>query len=71
MEFKFKHPDTGQTKIVTLSVEEIQERLEDQLLDELTCDCEPVGETTVVECGCEDYLSEFVLQERLPKVSRI
>jgi len=63
MDFLFKHPESGEVKLVTLSGQQIQTMLEDELLDELTCDCEPIGETNVIECGCEDYLSEFELQD--------
>jgi hypothetical protein len=63
-EFLFKHPESGETKIVRLSAGEIQNRLSDQLLDELSCDCEPIGETNVVECNCGDYIVEFELQDR-------
>lgn len=64
MNFIFKHPASGEIKTISLSDVEIQQLLSDQLADELTCDCEPVGETNVVECNCEDYISEFELQDR-------
>lgn len=64
MEFLFKHPESGEVRSVTLSDEDIQSRLSDQLLDELTCDWEPIGETNVIECGCESYIYEFELQDR-------
>lgn len=65
MDFTFKHKISGEVKVISLSEKEIQSRLADQLLTEdLTCDCEPVGETNVVECNCEDYFCDFELQER-------
>lgn len=64
VDFTFKHPESGEVKTIYLSESDIQEKLSDQLIDELTCDCQPVGETNVVECNCEDYLHEFELQER-------
>lgn len=64
MIFKFKHPESGEIKTVTFSAERIQNELEYQIKEELTCDCEPVGETNVIECNCEDYFCEFELQER-------
>ncbi|MBD0788135.1 hypothetical protein HUO09_17410 [Vibrio sp. Y2-5] len=64
MDFSFKHPGTGEIKTVTLQAWEIQNKLADQLIDELECDCSPVGETNVVECNCDNYLYEFELQER-------
>lgn len=66
MEFKFKHSKSGEIKTISLSYSEIQEKLESELYDQVgCCDCEPVGETNVVECGCEDYLEGFVLQDRI------
>ncbi|MCG6387523.1 hypothetical protein K6U51_12295 [Vibrio fluvialis] len=64
MTFTFKHPESGEIKFVTLTADEIQNRLADQLIDELSCDCSPVGETNVIECNCDDYLYEFELQDR-------
>ena len=64
IEFQFKHIKTGEVKTITLSFDEIQEKLEDDLIDEITCDCEPVGETNVVECGCEDYFEGFNIVPR-------
>ena len=64
MKFEFTHPVTGEVKIVSHTDQEIQNLLADHLYDELGCDCEPAGETNVVECNCEDYLCEFKLQNR-------
>ena len=65
MDFIFKHPESKEIKTVTLSEKQIQDLLSDTLYnDYLTCDCEPIGETDVVECNCEDYLCGFELQER-------
>ena len=64
MNFTFKHPVSGEVKTVHLSEDEIQHMLSGDLYEELTCDCEPVGETNVVECNCEEYLEEFELQDR-------
>jgi hypothetical protein len=64
MNFKFKHPKTNEIKTFSLSDTNIQNMLSDELYDLLNCDCEPIGETNVVECGCEDYICDFVLQDR-------
>jgi hypothetical protein len=61
MEFKFKHMETGEVKSIFLTAQEIQDRLAFELKDELTCDCEPIGETNVIECGCYDYFDGFEL----------
>ncbi len=65
MDFTFKHQESGEIKTVTLSPKEIQRRLMDDLYNDcLSCDCEPIGETNVVECNCEEYLCGFELQDR-------
>ena len=51
------------SKVYTLD-ELIDESYEDtRYLEE--CDCEPIGETNVVECNCEDYLLGFKVIEKL------
>jgi len=66
MEFTFKHVETGEIKTLSLSEKEMSNLIEsDVLLDEFIsqeCKCEPVGETNVVECSCDDYLCDFELQ---------
>jgi len=64
MDFVLKHPKTGEIAIIVFSNRAIQNHLEDEIKDAHTCDCEPIGETNVVECNCEDYLCEFELQDR-------
>lgn len=65
MKFKFKHPKSGEIRFIELTPQEIQDQLSDYLHDNLTCDCEPIGETNVVECSCEDYLCDFELQDQV------
>lgn len=61
---KFVHPVTAEVKTIYLSKSEIQDQLSEFLYEKiLECDCEPVGETNVVECGCENYLEEFEMME--------
>ncbi len=66
MEFKFKHPNSGEVKTLTLSEVQMAEMIEiDDLLGKMVsneCNCEPTGETNVVECGCDEYLCDFELQ---------
>jgi len=65
MDFKFKHATTGEIRTISLSEKRIQTLLDEYILrDLLVCDCEPIGETNVVECNCSDYLDEFELMER-------
>lgn len=65
MDFIFKHKTSGEIKTVSLTEKQIQKLLEYELYEEyLKCDCEPVGETNVVECNCDDYLCGFKLQDR-------
>lgn len=64
MTFTFKHEGSGDIKTVTLTHGQIQDMLNNELHDQLAndlCQCEPIGETNVVECGCEDYIEGFAL----------
>lgn len=67
MDFQFKHPESGEVKTLSLTEKQMSNLIDvDILHDEMakqTCQCESVGETNVVECGCDEYLSEFELQE--------
>ncbi len=64
MDFTFRHPASGEEFTVSMTRAEIQENLSNELNDklgEVVCSCQPVGETNVVDCGCIDYLEDFVL----------
>jgi hypothetical protein len=61
MKFQFQHPKTGEIREVELSDAQIRTEMEDTARDQVTCDCEPEGETNVVECNCCEYYDEFVL----------
>lgn len=61
MDFVFKHPESGEVKTVTIPDATIRLEMEEDARDLLTCDCEPIGETNVVECNCCDYYDEFEL----------
>jgi len=63
----FKNPINGEVRTVTLSNQQIQDRLEPILSDELFCDCRSIGESNVIDCNCEDYFDEFILQDQAPE----
>ncbi|MGN7308555.1 acetyltransferase [Bacillus subtilis] len=53
---------TGKVKRGTYSARELLQRDEEDIVDQLTkCDCQPVGETNVVECNCCEEWEEYVL----------
>ena len=69
MPFQFKHPGTGDAHAVALTRQEVADGMEDTLyekLADLICHCEPVGETNVVDCNCDDYIYEFELVNAAP-----
>lgn len=60
-EFVFRNPNS---KEVIISAPYTLNEIRDCQLDDirescLVCDCEPIGETNVVECNCEDYYDQF------------
>jgi uncharacterized small protein (DUF1192 family) len=63
IEFHFKHTETGEIVTRTMSMSEARDYLDDNAYDLLTCDCQPVGETNVVECNCEGYFEMFEIIE--------
>lgn len=68
MHFQYRHPD-GETHTVSLSRKEVADRMDDELFEKLTdtfCTCEPVGETNVVDCRCDEYAEEFELVPAAP-----
>lgn len=69
MQFQYRHPDNCETYTVSLSRKEVADRMDDELFEKLTdtfCPCEPVGETNVVECRCDEYAEEFELLAAAP-----
>jgi hypothetical protein len=69
MRFQLKHPDTGDAHAVALTRQEVADGMEDTLyekLGDLICHCEPVGETNVVDCNCDEYIYEFELVNAAP-----
>lgn len=67
MDFEFKNPKTGEIKTLSLTERQLANLIDDDTLHEemckQECQCEPVGETYVVECGCDEYLEDFELQK--------
>jgi uncharacterized phage protein (TIGR01671 family) len=68
-EFVFQHQDSKEIKTKRFTLDEIANGFEDELFI-LECDCEPVGETNVVECNCEDYLEDFRLIDKRQYIGR-
>ncbi|HBO5514603.1 TPA: hypothetical protein L4559_003497 [Pseudomonas aeruginosa] len=68
MSFKFRHPD-GEQHTVTVTRKEVANQLPDFLFEKLSgkiCQCEPIGETNVVDCSCCDYVDDFQLVSEEP-----
>lgn len=64
MQFTYRHPQHGEEITVELTRDEVAEYMDEKLFHKLVktfCDCQPVGETNVVECTCDEYADEFVL----------
>ena len=62
VKFTFKNTNTGEIKTVELSDSMIRIEMEDLAFDALCkCDCQPVGETNVIDCNCEEYYEDFEL----------
>lgn len=71
--FTLTHSSSGESRTVTLTRAEIQERMADEILDKLgaqICQCEPVGGTNTVECSCTDYLDDFEFSDNYPVAIR-
>lgn len=63
MRFEYRHPN-GERHTVTVSREQVLQEMPDFLFEALCakfCHCEPVGETNVVDCNCDEYAEEFQL----------
>lgn len=61
----FEYVDlSGERRTVTITRDEVIEGMEDALYEKLgdqICRCEPIGETHVVDCNCQDYIEQFTL----------
>ncbi|WP_223699757.1 hypothetical protein [Pseudomonas aeruginosa] len=66
--FEYRHLN-GECHTVTVSREQVINEMPDFLFEALCskfCNCEPVGETNVVECCCDEYAEEFKLIAAAP-----
>lgn len=66
--FEYRHPN-GECHTVTVSREQVINEMPDFLFEALCskfCNCEPVGETNVVEYCCDEYAEEFKLIAAAP-----
>ncbi|HHN2095679.1 TPA: hypothetical protein ACRNYL_001159 [Pseudomonas aeruginosa] len=66
--FEYRHPN-GESHTVTVSRDQVINEMPDFLFEALCskfCNCEPVGETNVVECSCDEYAEEFKLLAAAP-----
>ncbi|MEJ5863541.1 Lar family restriction alleviation protein [Pseudomonas farsensis] len=63
MTFEYVHPD-GERRSVSVSRAEVVEHMDSELFEKLTdtiCQCEPIGETNVVDCRCDEVAEQFEL----------
>ncbi|WP_325435591.1 hypothetical protein [Pseudomonas nitroreducens] len=61
--FEYLHPN-GERHTVTVSRDQVLEQMPDFIFEALCdkfCNCQPVGETNVIECCCDEYAEEFQL----------
>ncbi|WP_370601132.1 hypothetical protein [Pseudomonas nitroreducens] len=61
--FEYRHPN-GERHTVWVSRQQVIEQMPDFIFEALCakfCHCEPIGETNVVECRCDEYAEEFQL----------
>lgn len=71
MSFEYAHL-SGERRTVSITREDVIEGMEDSLYEKLSdqiCRCDPIGETNVVECNCQDYIEEFALVSGTPASS--
>jgi len=62
LSFEFEHPSSKEKRAVTLTKRDVFDGMEDYFYDKLgeqICQCEPVGETNVVDCNCDEYVHDF------------
>ncbi|WP_455887087.1 hypothetical protein [Pseudomonas rustica] len=63
MTFEYVHED-GERRTVSVSRAEVAEHMDSELFEKLTetiCHCEPIGETNVVDCRCDEVAEQFEL----------
>ncbi|MCY8081747.1 acetyltransferase [Bacillus inaquosorum] len=63
IEVTVKSKKTGKVKRGSYSARELLQSNEEDIIDDMTkCDCQPVGETYVVECNCCEEWEEYDLE---------
>ncbi|EPZ0439145.1 TPA: hypothetical protein NIC13_005461 [Pseudomonas aeruginosa] len=68
MRFEYRHPN-GESHTIQVSREDVLQQMPDFLFEALCakfCRCEPIGETNVIECSCDEYAEEFQLLAAAP-----
>ncbi|MCO7569408.1 hypothetical protein NJH78_05430 [Pseudomonas chlororaphis] len=64
--FVYAHPQTAERHTVTVTRDEVARHMEEELFQKLCecfCECQPVGETNVVDCCCDEVAEQFKLAE--------
>ena len=72
-DFLYRHPD-GEQRTVSIHRGDVVEHMQEQLFEALAatfCNCEPAGETNVVDCDCYEAAEHFELVKELPKLRRV
>lgn len=65
----FQHETSKEVREKEYTLDELMKGDIDDILY-FECDCEPTGETNVVECNCEEYLDGFLLIAKLQFTGR-
>lgn len=53
---------SGREKKSSYTARQLIDKSEDEIVDEMTeCDCQPIGETNVVECNCADEWDDYIM----------
>lgn len=70
MLFEMRHPWSKESRTIEFTRKDVSDGLEDLLYDKLAeaiCHCDPVGETNVVGCNCDEYIHDFGLVPDAPR----
>lgn len=61
-EYRFKHPETGDEKLVMIDRQFIVDRLIDEIYERIECNCTAFAEDYDF-CDCNEYFEQFELVE--------
>lgn len=66
VEIKVKSLETGRVKSGKISLVDLFKKWNENIIEDITmCNCEPVGETNLVECGCyEEWAGDIEIKIR-------